>query len=355
MVDPPPVYGLLGAQSDSTDPVMGDIFPLLSRLYREITDIHRSMKAFITALALIATLACTLAAPPKRGTIGATCMTTANPFFKVIEENMRAEAAKFGYDLVYLGCDNDVSKQQKQIQDFIVQKVTAIALNPADSKAIGSAVRAANKAGIPVFTFDVKCEAPDVEIVSHVGTDNAGGGELAGKAMIDALGEAGGKVVIIDYRSVESCQQRVKGFKKIIDAHNAARDKGKIEVVAELPGEGDRAKGFKAAEDALQVEPDLKGIFAINDPSGLGAVGALKKAGKLDGVAVIAFDGMPAGKQAIKAGDIFADPIQHPDKIGRQTIGAIIGYLSGEEPKPNIDIPATLYTKSEADKDPSLK
>ena len=53
----------------------------------------------------------------KRGTIGATCMTTSNPFFKVIEENMRDEAAKHGYDLVYLGCENDVSKQQKQIKD----------------------------------------------------------------------------------------------------------------------------------------------------------------------------------------------------------------------------------------------
>jgi ribose transport system substrate-binding protein len=173
--------------------------------------------------------------------------------------------------------------------------------------------------------------------------------------MVDALGESGGKVVIIDYNAVESCNERVKGFKKIIDAHNAGRDSGKIDIVAELPGEGDRAKGFKAAEDALQTEPDLNGIFAINDPSGLGAVGALKKAGKLDQVTVIAFDGMPPGLQAIKDGEIFADPIQHPDKIGRQTIQAIVAHLSGEVVEPSIDIPATLYTKEDADKDTTLK
>ena len=269
---------------------------------------------------------------------------------------MRDEAAKHGYDLIYLGCDNDVStQQQKQIKDFIVQEVAAIALNPADSKAIGTSVAEANRVGIPVFTFDVRVQAPGAEIVSHVGTDNAQGGELAGQAMIDALGEAGGTVVIIDYNAVESCLERVKGFKKVIDAHNAERATGKIEIVAELPGEGDRAKGFKAAEDALQTAPDLNGIFAINDPSGLGAVGALKKAGKLDQVTVIAFDGMPAGLEAIKKGDIYADPIQHPDKIGRQTIQSIVAHLSGEEVEANIDIPATLYTKADADKNPTLK
>ena len=96
---------------------------------------------------------------------------------------------------------------------------------------------------------------------------HAQGGELAGQAMIEALGAAGGKVVIIDYRAVESCQERVRGFKKVIDAHNKTAAK-KIKIVAELPGEGDRAKGFKAAEDALQTEPDtLRKVHQLNgDP-----------------------------------------------------------------------------------------
>ena len=54
---------------------------------------------------------------------------------------------------------------------------------------------------------------------------------------------------------------------------------------------------------------------------------------------------MPAGIEAIEAGEIFADPIQHPDKIGRQTIQAIVAHLSGESVEPSIDIPATLYKK----------
>ena len=99
----------------------------------------------------------------------------------------------------------------------------------------------------------------------------------------------------------------------------------------------------------------LGGVATPTEAASVGAVGALKKAVKLDQVTVIAFDGMPAGKQAIKAGDIYADPVQHPDKIGRECIKAMIAYLSGDKPEANIDIPATLYTKEEADKDPSLK
>ena len=87
----------------------------------------------------------------SRGLIGATCMDIANPFFKVIEENMRDEAAKHGYDLVYLGCENDISKQQKQIKDFLVKEVVAIAVNPTNSQAIGTAVKEANNANVPVF------------------------------------------------------------------------------------------------------------------------------------------------------------------------------------------------------------
>ena len=148
-------------------------------------------------------------------------MDIATPFFKVIEANMRDEAAKHGYDLIYLGAENDVSKQQKQIKDFLVKEVVAIAVNPTNSEAIGTAVKEANNANVPVFSFDVRVQAEGAKVVSHVGTDNAQGGELAGQAMIDALGAEGGKVVIIDYRGVESCMERVKGFKKVIDAHNA--------------------------------------------------------------------------------------------------------------------------------------
>ena len=58
----------------------------------------------------------------------------------------------------------------------------------------------------------------------------------------------------------------------------------------------------------LQAQPDLVGIFAINDPGALGARGAVEKAGKVGKVMIIGFDGQPEGKQAIKDGNYPVNP-----------------------------------------------
>jgi len=295
-------------------------------------------------------------APEKRGLIAATCLTLTNPFFKTIQDAMEAEAALHGYDVLYLSGDNDVAKQRNQVKDFIVRGAAAIAINPCDSKAIGAAIKEANAAGIPVFTFDIKCQDPDAKVVSHLGTNNFQGGQLAAEALIEAIGESGGEVVVLDFPAVESCIERVRGFDEVIGRFNASRPPGeaKIEVVARLPGDGSKEKSLRAAEDALQAHPGIIGIFAINDPSGLGAVAALEKAGKQDQVTVIAFDGQPEGKQAIKDGKIYADPIQFPDKIGRETVKSIVAYLSGKDVPPDQPIDSALYRKADADKDPEL-
>ena len=291
----------------------------------------------------------------SKGTIGLSVLTLTNPFFKVIGDSLSDEAKKHGYTVEVVDGDKDPAKQQNQVKDFIVKKVAAIVLTPCDSKAVGPAIKEANEAGIPVFTADIKSLAPDAKVVTHVATDNYSGGKEAGKAMIEALGEAGGKVVILDFNVVESCQLRVKGFKEVIAEHNKSAGQGKIQIVASLPGGGVKDMGYKAAEDALQAHPDMAGIFAINDPSALGARAALEKANKADQVKIIAFDGQPEGKQAIKEGKIYADPVQFPDRIGVETMMAIVKYLNGEKPKPEILIPTQLYRKADAEADPELK
>lgn len=290
-----------------------------------------------------------------KGVIALSVLTSDNPFFNVIADSMKQEAAKHGYEVMAVSADMDVAKQQNQVKDFIVKGVSAIVLCPAESTAIGPAIREANDAGVPVFTADIACLAEGVKVVSHIATDNYGGGKLAAEAMIEALGEAGGKVVILDYKSAESCILRVKGFKEVIERHNTGRADGKIQIVAELPGEGKRDHGHKAAEDALQSHPDLAGIFAINDPSALGARAALEKAGRADRIVIIGFDGQLIGKQAIKEGKIYADPIQYPDEIGRKTVDAIVKHFNGESVPAEILIPTTLYKQSDAMKDPELK
>jgi ribose transport system substrate-binding protein len=291
----------------------------------------------------------------KKGTIGVSVLTLGNPFFNVIAEGVKEEAAKHGYDVVVVDGDRDVQKQANQIDDFLTKGVAAIILNPCDRQSIGPAIEKANRAGVPVFTCDLKCVAEGAEVVSHVGSDNLQGGKLAGEAMIEALGEQGGKVLVVHFPQANSCQLRVQGFEEVIGAYNQGLSTGLIEVVAQLDGGGVRDEGYKVTEDTLQAHPDLRGIFAINDPSGLGARAALEKAGKQDQVVIVAFDGQPEGKQAIKDGKIFADPIQFPGLIGRKTVELMMDYFAGVEVEEEVLIPTELYKQEDGLNDPSLK
>ena len=284
----------------------------------------------------------------KKGLIGFSALTLKNPFFSIIADNLTREAQRNGYEVVVSDAERDVNSQAKQIDNLIVRKATAIVLNPADRVAIGPAVKRANEAGIPVFTCDLECVAEGVKIAGHVGTDNYQGGQLAGQAMIEALGEAGGKVLIIHFKQANSCVMRVKGFREVIDKYNRDRTSGRIEMVAELEGGGLRDEGFRATADALQAHPDLAGVFAINDPSALGAWTALKQANKQDQVKLIGFDGQQEGKLAIKDGKIYADPIQFPEKMGVITVQNILKYLDGEPFEANQLIPTELYRQADA-------
>ena len=293
--------------------------------------------------------------PAGKGTIGLSVLTMTNPFFKVIADTFTADMAKHGYDVIAVSGDFDVAKQQNQVKDFLVRKVSAIVLCPCDSKAIGTVIKEANDNQVPVFTADIACLTPGAKVVTHIASDNNGGGKQAGQAMIEALGGSGGKIVILDFKQAESCLLRVQGFREEIEAHNKDASKPKITIVADLPGEGQKDRGYKAAQDALEAHPDLAGIFAINDLSALGAYAALEKAHKADQVKLIGFDGQPEGKQAIKEGKIYADPVQYPAKIGEETARVILQYFQGEQPPPVILIPTGLYRQADGKRDPSLK
>lgn len=282
--------------------------------------------------------------------IGVSLLTLTNPFFIEIADNLRAEAARHGYEVVVVSGDFDATRQDHQVQDFVARKMDAIVLSPCDSKAVGQSIRAANAAGVPVFTVDIACLDPGAQVVAHVATDNYAGGRQAAAAVVEALGGRGGKVGVLDYKEVESCILRVKGFKDALAEHNRP-GAGKIEIVAELPGGGTRDRGYKAMEDMLQAHPDLAAVFAINDLSALGARAALEKAGRADRVKLVGFDGQPEGKKAIGEGKIYADPIQYPDRIGRTAAALIARYFDGEEVEREVLIPTGLYRKADAVKE----
>jgi len=284
-------------------------------------------------------------AAPASGSkvIGFSVQNREAQFYQQLETGMKAEAEKSGYTVTVVDASRDNSKQQSQIEDFISQKVAAIVITPYDSKAIGSAIAEANKAGIPVFTADIANASSNGEVVAHIASDNIQGGGQAAKLMCAALPNKAGAVAILDEPEVTSVQDRVSGFKAAL-----AKNCPNAKIVADIDGGGERAKASSATDDILQSHKDLKGIFGINDDSALGAAKSIQAAGMAGKVIVVGYDATPEGQAAIKAGTMYGDAIQHPDQIGVKTVAAIRDYFAGKKPPAKIAVEVGTFTKADA-------
>ena len=264
-------------------------------------------------------------------------------FYQQLEAGMKTEAEKGGYSVTVVDASRDNSKQQSQVEDFISQKVAAIVITPYDSKAIGSAIAEANKAGIPVFTADIANASSNGTVVAHIASDNVQGGGQAAKLMCAALPNKSGAVAVLDEPEVTSVQDRVSGFKAEL-----ARSCPNAKIVADIDGGGERAKASSATDDILQSHKDLKGVFGINDDSALGAAKSIQAAGMAGKVMVVGYDATPEGQAAIKAGTMYGDAIQHPDQIGMKTVDAITDYFAGKKPAAKIAVEVGTFTKANA-------
>ncbi len=268
-----------------------------------------------------------------RKTIGVSLLTKEHIFYQNLQAALEKAADREGYRLIISSGEWDLAKQQAQIENFIVQRVDAIVVCPVNSKAIGPSIEKANAAGIPVFTADIRAESG--KVVSHVGSDNYQGGKLAGEFLAKALGGKG-KVGIIEQPIVESALERVRGFEDAIKQHPD------IQIVTKLNGDGVRDRSMKAAEDLLQGFSDVQGIFAINDPTALGALAALESRGRTD-IIVVGFDGDPEALAVLEKGSpLKADVEQHPADIGSTVIDVIHRHLNGEQVPESMPVRVTL-------------
>ena len=265
--------------------------------------------------------------------VGVTLLTREHEFYRELEVGLREAAEKAGYELIITSGDFDLAKQQSQIENFVVQRVDAIVVCPADSKGIGPAIERANQAGIPVFTADIKAQGG--RVVSHIASDNLEGGRMAAEYIARALGGQG-NVGIIGQQEVQTGLDRENGFKEEISKHPG------IKIVAVLNGRGVRDQALKAAEDMLQGNPGIKAIFGINDDSALGALSAAEGSGRND-LVIVGYDATPEAVDAIKRGSqLKADVAQQPRDIGAKTVEAIAAHFGGGQVPPSIAVPIKM-------------
>lgn len=266
---------------------------------------------------------------PARPVIGATLLTGTHAFYKDLEAGLRSVAAARGYDLVVVACEMDPARQASQIEDFVARRVSALIVAPCDSSAVVPALAAPTRAGIPIFTVDIKAHGGT--IVSHVASDNLQGGRLAGETLARLI-HGRGKVLIIDHPTVASVQDRTRGFDEVMQKYP------EITIVARPSADGQRARATQIMEDLLQAHRDLRGVFGINDDSALGAANVIEAAGRTD-IVVVGFDATDEAQAAIRRGSpLKADIAQHPRTIGETAMDIVIRHLAGEKVPANVPI-----------------
>lgn len=271
--------------------------------------------------------------------IGVTLLTKEHEFYRDLEAGLNDAAKQNNFQLTITSGDFDLAKQQSQIENFILQRMDAIIVCPADTKGIAPAIEAANAANIPVFTADIA--ASGGRVVSHIASDNLAGGRLAAEYIAKAL-NGQGSVGIIAQPEVQSTIDREQGFREALKQHAG------IKIVSGLNGEGKRDRALKAAEDMLQAHADLKAIFAINDDSALGALSAAEARNRKD-LIIVGYDATPEAVRAITSNtQLKADVAQQPQAIGRRTIEAVVTHFAGTKPAPVITVPVRIVDATNA-------
>jgi len=277
-----------------------------------------------------------LGAAAESFTIGVSLLTQQHPFYIALADAMKQEARTQGVKLDIAIANQDLNKQVSDVEDFISKRVNAIILSPVDSRGVKAAVGKAQKAGIPLITVDIA--ANGVDVICHVATDNYAGGVKAGELMAKVLGGKG-KVGIIDYPTVQSVMDRVAGFKKALSSYP------NMKIVSIQPGIT-RAEALAAAQNMLQANPDLDGIFGFGDDAALAALVAVKSAGRANRVKIIGFDGMQEARTAVDRESSFVGVIrQYPEKMGAIAVDATVKVLRGQKVSKVIPVAPGVYTR----------
>ena len=285
-------------------------------------------------------------AAPHKPRVALVMKSLANEFFQTMERGAREhQAAHAGdYDLLANGIKDelDVSRQIDLVEQMIAQRVNAIVIAPADSKALVPVCKKAVDAGVVVINIDNKFDAAvlaDKKVsIPFVGPDNRKGAKAVGNYLATKL-KPGDKVAIIEgVPTAFNGQQRKLGF---LDAVKA----GGLPLASSQPGNWETTKANQVASALIIEHPNLKAILCANDSMAVGAIAALKAAGKSDQVLVVGYDNISAVQQLIRDGKMLATADQHADKLAVFGIEYALQVLRDKTAPADRETPVELITK----------
>lgn len=267
---------------------------------------------------------------------GAVYMTLNNPFYTIINEEMRTQIESHGDVLLSRNPHLDEEEQSKEIQELVEQGIKVLFINPIDSSNIAGALEKAKAAGVSVVAIDTNVARTDL-VDSTVVSDNYMAGVQCAKHLLE--NKSSGRVAILTHAKATSAQNRIRGFIETL------KDKPEFQIVDQADCLGQLELAMPAMEEMLKRHPDIDVVMALNDPSALGAMAALKNAGRLSDTMIYGVDGTPEAMEMIESGLMTGTVSQEPKKIARLAVNEAYKILEKKDVDKIIMIPTVLHTK----------
>ncbi|HWW46919.1 MAG TPA: sugar ABC transporter substrate-binding protein [Xanthobacteraceae bacterium] len=296
-------------------------------------------KAVLAATALAVSLGTALPAAADGEVVAAFTKNQVDPHFEGVRAGVEQMAKKMNATVrQYMPTKpNNIAEGMAQLEDVGVTKPGVVLFMPIDPKAQLPAIEKLIAAGTPIVNYNDKAgEAP---YVAFVGEDDYKLGYDIAKTLFDHLGGKGNVVILEGIKGSNTGDERKRGF----DA--ALKEYPNIKVLASQPANFQRLPGLQVMENLMQQFKDIDGVIAAADASALGAVEALKSAGR-DKVAVVSINGVPEAVEAVKNGSILAIAEFNGFKIGCVATEVALNSIRGQKVPKRVEIPGAIITKA---------
>jgi len=306
-----------------------------------------TIRLIAVLLVAVTVLACRASDPtPGRPVIALVMKSLANEFFRTMEDGARRHQAAHAaeYELIATGIkdEQDVARQIGLVEQMIARRVSAIVLAPADSRVLVAVTRRAVDAGIVVVNIDNRLDAEAMAErglrIPFVGPDNRKGARAVGAAVARRL-KSGDPIAIL-----EGAPNAFNGIQRKLGFEDAAREAGLL-IVRSQTAFWETSRANQVVSSLIAERPDVKAILCANDSMALGAVAALRAAGRAGSVLVAGFDNISAAAELVRSGEMVATADQHGDQLAVYGIEYALERLRNPDaPLADRETPVDLIT-----------
>lgn len=250
---------------------------------------------------------------------GATYMTMNNPYYQVLDAQLRLEIEAKGDVLLTRDAAMDQDRQNGEIQELIRAGAQAVFLTPVEWDTCKAGLEAAAAAGVPVIVVDAPVQHTEL-VACSVLSDNYQAGVLCAEHLLSEQDSA--RIILLEHFIARSGAERIRGFTDTLAGHDG------FEILASGQSDGQIENAMPVMEELLRRAPEADTVMALNDPSAFGALAAIEGAGMSGKFSIYGVDGSPEAKALVNDRLMTATCAQFPYRIAREA--AAQGYLALE-------------------------